>query len=176
MSKPVLRKRARFADIADEIDHVYQKLVYWHCRTVRGARARQYAARLKKLLPRDETAPGSIFGEECWSLAFEIQGDLRQAIRHRENEIRLIRRLHEITPREQRDRVFGWYDYSDISDRLAILADLYVQIGETNRAIAVLREAKALCVRQGIAFEGEDALHELLRDTTRNGQRTRSTA
>lgn len=176
MSKQAVRNRRRFADVADEIEHVYQKLVFWHCRKSGDVRARQYAARLKKLLLRDETIPGSIFGEECWSLIFEVEGDVRHAIRHRENEIRLIRRLHEITPGEQFDLVSSWYGHSDLSDRLVILADLYHQIGQTDRAIRILRESKALCRRHGIPFDGEDILEELLNDTTRNGQRTHPAA
>ena len=171
MSKQARHKQRRFANVADEIEHVYQKLVFWHCRNSGGVRALQYAARLKKLLSRDEAIPGSIFGEECWSLAFDVEGDVRQAIRHRENEIRLIRRLHEITPKEQRELVFGWYDYSDLSDRMVILAELHDQIGQTDRAIRILRESKASCIRHGIPFDGEDILQELLSDSTRNGKR-----
>ncbi len=171
MSKQAVRKRRRFADVADEIEHVYQKLVYWHCRDASGVLARRYAARLKKLLPRDEAVPGSIFGEECWSLVFEVEGDIHQAIRHRENGIRLIRRLHAITTKEQWDLVSKFYGYDDLSDRLVILADLYDQMGQPDRALRILRESKALCSRHGIPFEGQDIVDELLNDTSRNGKR-----
>ncbi len=175
MSKQLVPTKRRFANVADEIEYVYQKVVFWFCRRPEGSQARRYATRLKKLLGRDETIPGSIFGEECWSLVFDVAGDYRRAIRHRENEIRLIRRLHEITPKEQRDLVFGWYGFSDLSNRLNVLADIYKQIGQTDRAIRILRESKALCARHGIPFDGEDSLQELLSETSRNGQRTHAT-
>ena len=171
MSEQALPTKRHFADMADEIEYVYQKLVFWFCRNTEGVRTRRYAARLKRLLVRDETIPGSIFGEECWSLVFEVEGDFRQAIRHRENEIRLIRRLHEITPKEQRDLVFAWYGHDDLSDRLVILANLYDQFGQTERAIRILRESRALCSRHGIPFDGEDILQELLSDRSVNGKR-----
>jgi tetratricopeptide (TPR) repeat protein len=171
MTKQSTRTRRKFASVADEIDYLYNKILTWYYEKGNLAKSRRYAARMKKLLPRDTSAPGSIFGEECWSLVCEIEGDRPAAIRHRENEIRLIRRLHTITTKDQWALVSQFYGYSDLSDRMDLLALSYDEIGQTDRAIRILRESKALCVRRRIPFDGEEILEELLSDTTRNGKR-----
>jgi hypothetical protein len=176
MSNRAPATRRSFADVADEIGYVYQKLVHWLCETPESAKTRRYAKRIKRLLRRDTTGPRSIFREECWSLACEAEKDYPAAIRHRENEIRLIRRLHEITPAADRHLVFIAYGYSDLSDRLVILASLYDAIGDTDRAMKILREAKALCSKHGIPFDGQDILDELLSDSSRDGKRSGKTA
>jgi hypothetical protein len=96
-------------------------------------------------------------------LVYEVEGNLLNAIKHRENEIRLIQRLHEIslhTP--SKDFVLERYDYSDLSDRLDLLAVLYHEVGDLDKAISVLHESKRLCTSNRIRFDGEDLLHDYL--------------
>jgi len=175
MANPALAIRRRFAGVADEVDYLYHKFLFWFYNRQDRARARPYALRLKKLLTRDKSHDQSILAEECWSLIREWEGDYTAAIRHRENEIRKIRRLHAITTKDQWEYVCRRYDYDDLSDRLDLLALLYDQIGQTDRAIRILRDSKALCARHGIPFDGADILQELLSDTSRNGQNTHAT-
>ncbi|MCI0681396.1 MAG: hypothetical protein L0Y71_04765 [Gemmataceae bacterium] len=171
MSKTVLRTKRKFSSIADEIEYVYQKLLHWFYPVRDPAKARRYASRLKRLLQRRKKVRPGIFTEECWSLVCEVEGDYLQAIRHRKNEIRLIRRLHSITSKDQWELVSRFYGYDDLSDRLDLLALLYDGIGQTDRAIKILRESKALCDRHGIPFDGEEILQELLSDPQGNGTR-----
>lgn len=60
------------------------------------ARLTKGAERLARLLSKSDPRHESICGEECRSLIQEAKRNLPQAIEHRENEIRLIRRLHEL--------------------------------------------------------------------------------
>jgi len=104
---------------------------------------------------------------ECRSLICEANEDLLGAIKHRENEIRLIKRLHEISrTSSQREYIMGLYGYDDLSDRLDLLAVLYQAIGDADKAISILRASKNLCREHGIPFDGEDILQECL---TENG-------
>jgi hypothetical protein len=105
----------------------------------------------------------NIFIEECRSLVCEAKGDLGNAIKHRENEIRLIRRLHEISQgTESEAYVFSQYDYADLSERLDILAMLYHAIGSLDKSISTLEESRQLCQIHGIDFDGQDILQEYL--------------
>src|SRR5207302_7871008 len=119
------------------------------------------ARRLERLLRRADPDHGAIFGEECWSLIYEAKGDLRKAIEHRENEIRLIHRLYKVcmgTPDEEialRD-----YRYDDLSDRMDLLAMLYHDSGDLRKAISILKKSKKLCQEHGVAFDGEDLLQD----------------
>jgi hypothetical protein len=168
--------RHKFGAPWEEVGYLYDKLLHWFYGERMAAKARPYAARLKRLLKKADADEGSIFGQECRSLICELEGDLEGAIRHREAEIRKIRRLHAITTKEQWDYVCLRYDYDDLSDRLDLLALLYDGIGETERAIRILRESKALCDKHGIPFDGQDILEELLNDPTRNGKRNGKSA
>jgi hypothetical protein len=163
MSAKAPPARRKFTSAWDEIDYLYHKLLYWLYDRGEPARALPFAERLERLL--DDVSPDGqgIRAEECRSLICEGRGDFPEAIRHRENEIRLIKRLQAIsrgTP--------GWdyvrhdYDYSDLSDRLDLLAMLYHDSGDLDRAIHTLRESKRLCEAHGIRFDGRDLLRDYL--------------
>jgi hypothetical protein len=164
-SNPPLKRR-KFANDWDEIGYLYDKLLYWLYEREEGKKARPYAERLGRLLRKaDPPAHEAIFGEECWSLVYETEGDIPKAIEHRENEVRLIRRLHEIsrnTP--HKDLVLKGYGYDDLSDRLDLLATLYHDSGRLNKAIEILKESKRLCKAHGMKFDGEDILQEYLEE------------
>jgi hypothetical protein len=161
----------KFATVWEEVEYLRQKLLYWYYGQGAPAKARPYGQRLKRLLKKADAKGDSILGQECRALVCELENDYAGAIRHRENEIRKIRRLHALTPKEDWDWVCAGYDFSDLSDRLDLLAMLYDGIGQTQRAIRILRESKALCARHGIPFDGKELLEELLNDPPRNGKR-----
>jgi tetratricopeptide (TPR) repeat protein len=174
-------QRRKFANAWDEIQYLYQQLLYWLYQREDAGRARSYAERLEKLLPQVDPKQEAILGAECWSLVHEAKGDLRRAIRHRENEIRLIRRLHEIA-HQAPEGTMALSDYSceDLSDRLDLLATLYHDSGDLNKAIQTLHESKQVCDAHGLKFDGEDLLQEYLEEkrqgaagkTERNGKVT----
>jgi hypothetical protein len=155
----------KFASDRDQLDYLYHKLLYWLYGREDRTRADAFADRLARLLRRASPGHDAIFPEECWSLIYETKRDFRKAIKHRENEIRLIRRLHEIS----RDKPFEAvalknYGYADLSDRLDLLATLYHDSDNLEKAIAVLRESKDLCKSHGIRFDGEDILEEYMKE------------
>ncbi len=153
--------RRKFADQRDQIDYLYHKLLYWLYEREDRIRARAFAERLGRLLSKSSPGHDSIFPEECWSLICEAKDDLAGAIKHRENEVRLIKRLHEIsqgTP--QHKAVFQLYGYDDLSDRLDLLAVLFHGSGSLDKAISALHESKQLCAKHGFRFDAEDVLQE----------------
>jgi hypothetical protein len=157
--------RRKFADERDQMNYLYHKLLYWLYERRDKARARAFAQRLAQLLSKSSHGRDAIFPEECWSLICETKEDLPKAIKHRENEIRLIKRLHEIsrgTP-QQKD-IFRLYRYDDLSDRLDLLAVLYHDNGNLDKAICVLQESKQLCEKSGIKFDGRGILQEYLEE------------
>jgi hypothetical protein len=103
----------------------------------------------------------SIRGDEVRSLLAELSGDLASATQWRESEIRKIFELHILA-----QGTAGWasvqkqYDYSDIGDRLDLLANLYAQTGNYRRALDVLEESKNFCASHQIPFDGADLLEE----------------
>jgi tetratricopeptide (TPR) repeat protein len=157
--------RRKFADAWDEIGYLHSKLLYWLYQRAEPEKARPYAERLEPLLPKADPDHKAIFGEECRSLACEAKGDLQEAIKHRENEISLIHRLYHVaegTPYE--DDLLRDYGDDDLSDRLDLLATLYHDNGQFDKAIETLRESKELCKRHGIPFDGEDLLRDYLQE------------
>src|SRR3954447_25156115 len=87
----------KLADTSEEMGYLYDKLVYWLYHRQNARRARPFAGRLEQLLSNAGREGKSIFAEECRPLVHEAKGRLGKAIKHREKEIRLIRRLNEIS-------------------------------------------------------------------------------
>ena len=154
-------ERHRFADEWDEIDYLYHKLLYWLYERGSAERARQYADQLERILPKADPQHEAILGEECWSLLHEAKGDMRNAIHHRQNEIRLIRRLYDISQGKSYQRIaLKDYGYDDLSDRLELLAILYHDSGQLEKALDTLEDAKKMCIDHGIPFDSENLLRE----------------
>lgn len=86
--------RRKFANEGDEIEYLYDKLLYWLHVRHEADKARPYAERLAKVLPKADPKNKAILGQECWSLVYEVRGNQPAAIKHREKEIDLIRQLH----------------------------------------------------------------------------------
>jgi tetratricopeptide (TPR) repeat protein len=158
----------RFTDIWDEIDYLYHKLLYWFYEREDRRRALPFAERLERLLEKTAADRDVILGEECRSLIAELRGDLAGAIRHRQREIRLIRRLHALvrdTPHG--DFTLRHFGHGDLSDRLDLLAMLYHDKGDLEKSIKTLIQSRDLCKRHGIDFDGEDLLRQYLRERGR---------
>lgn len=159
----------RHAGVSHEIGELYDKLVYWLYERQQPQRAKTYARRLQAILPKHESELGDIFAYELRSLFHESVGDTSEAIAHRKREIDLIRRLHQIGKDTAYESLVNrQYDYTDLRDRLIILAMLYRDDGNADQAIRVLKEARALCKKRGIRFGGM----QLLRDYEKEKQAT----
>jgi hypothetical protein len=153
--------RRKFAHDWDEVNYLRDKLLYWFYDRGDRRRALPYADRLAELLARISADHAAILGEECWSLVHEVNGDLAAAISARENEIRLIRRLWEVSENSpNRADVLDGYGPADLSDRLDLLAALYRNAGRLDDALAALRGSRQLCDTAGVPFDGADLLEE----------------
>ena len=161
-AKPPLKRR-KFANDWDEIEYLYQKLLYWLYEREDAGKSLPYAERLERLIAATDPSHESILGEECWSLIFEARGDISKAIECRENEICLMRRLHELTAASKNKSIaLEGRGYDDLSDRLDLLAPLERDRGDLDKAISILHESKRLCDSHGIEFDGQDLLDEYL--------------
>lgn len=157
--------RRKFTSIRDKAEYLYDNLLYWLYEREEPNRARPFAERLARMLSEEAAGEEAIFPEGCWSLICEARRDIIGAIRHRENEIRLMERLHEISDNSPtREGILKIYGYDDLSDRLDLLALLYREAGNLDRAIEALEKSKRLCEMHGIRFDGEDILEECLEE------------
>jgi hypothetical protein len=155
--------RRKFAGTWDEIDYLYHKLLHWLYERGSRSRARPFANRLERLLDRAASGADSIRAAESRSLIAEARGDLPAAIRHREKEVRLIRRLHDLAAKGTgAEYALRQYSPGDLSDRLDLLATLYHDSGDLDRAIGALRESKEVCDASRVPFDGHDLLSEYL--------------
>jgi hypothetical protein len=138
-------------------------------------KAAQIAARLRIVISDSPEFADSIRGEEVRSLIAELDGNFQEASRSREAELRKILELHARTVNTR-----GWeyvareYDFSDVSDRLDLLAILYDRQGDVARAIATLRESQQYCISHDVPFDGQDLLDEL--EQGQNGARKNGVA
>jgi hypothetical protein len=152
-------------DTRESLDRLYSELVHALYHRQDRRRARQLAGRLERVLRETDPKAKAIFVEECRSLIQEAKGNLAEAIRHREREIRLIRRLHALTRNTaDADFALGQYSYADLSDRLDLLAMLYRANGNLGKAIRTLKKSEKLCAAQGIKFDGGDILQDYLQE------------
>jgi tetratricopeptide (TPR) repeat protein len=153
------KQKSRRAPGADPIDRLYQRLLFWLYEKGNPRKAGPLADRLERELAK--AAEKSIRVEECRALIAEARGDLRKAIKHREKEIALIRKLHRISLKRPGEAyVFAQYSYADLSDRMNLLAVLYHDIGNLKRALELLHKSKKLCTRHAIAFDSTELIAE----------------
>jgi hypothetical protein len=137
--------------------------------------ARKIAERLERALAASPEVADSIRGEEIRSLLAEVHGDLAEAARSREAEIRKILQLQALAAHAPTwESVSRHYDFSDVSDRLDLLAILYEKQGDTDRAIATLFESRDYCQAHDISFDSQDLLDELQRSRRRKQGTTRA--
>ena len=152
--------RRAFADKWDEIRYLRAKVLHWLYEKRQRAKALGFAARMKSLLRSVDDHAG-ILGEECWSLIHECEGHWKQAIRSREMEIELLEQFLERS--SQTGAVQSFYDWSDLTDRLDLLATLHEANGERAKAVEVLERSKSICKKRHLQFDGEDLLAEYTR-------------
>jgi hypothetical protein len=147
---------------AGEFESLYLSLVKLFYEKVDRKQTQKIASRLERLLAASPEYSGSIRGEEIRSLIAEFHGDFAEAARSREAEIRKILELHALTANTENWKyVARQYDYSDVSDRLDLLAILYDTQGELDRAISTLLESEHYCQSHRIPFDAQDLLEEL---------------
>ena len=161
MSNKTAGGRGQKTDPAGEMEALYQQLVQALYGDENRARALAVAENVEAFLTARPEFADSIRAEEVRSLIAEARGDLAEAIRRRESEIDKIRRLHGLAENKPGwDYVLRQYDYGDLSDRLDILASLYAEQADLDRAVELLHESKQFCESHQVPFDGQDLLDE----------------
>jgi hypothetical protein len=149
------------APAARELESLYLGLVKQFYEEPDLGGTEKVASRLEKVLASSPEFSGSIRGEEVRSLIAELRGDLAEATRCREAEIRKILELHARTANTAHWKLVSrQYDFSDVSDRLDLLAILYDAQGQLDRAISVLLESRLYCESHQFPFDAQDLLDE----------------
>ena len=157
VNRNVRRNGTRLAPERGQLELLYVKLVRAFYEENDRPRAEKVARRLEEVLAASPEDSRSIRGEEIRSLIAELRGDFAEAARSREAEIRNILELHTLTANTPHWKYASrQYGFSDVSDRLDLLAILYDAQGETDRAISVLLESKQYCLSHGIPFDAKD--------------------
>jgi len=161
MIRKIPRKRKKADSLENPIGDLYLELLHWLYDKEDRKKAQEVAWRLEAVLAKQPEVAQSIRGEEIRSLFAELRGDLSEAIQARECEIRKIYELHSLAKDKPGwEYVLKQYDYGDLSDRLDLLAILYAEQGNIDRAIQTLHESRQFCVARSIPFDGEDLLKE----------------
>ena len=162
MSTTANRNGTKPPPAARKFESLYLSLVKLFYEKNDRKQTEKVALRLEKLLAASPEYSSSIRGEEIRSLIAEFRGDFAEAARSREAEIRKILELHALAAStESWEYVARQYDFSDVSDRLDLLAMVYDAQGELDRAISTLVESKHYCESHRIPFDAQDLLDEL---------------
>jgi hypothetical protein len=147
------------------IKWLYYEIVDAHYGQGDRRRAARLCDQLEPLLGQEDPAQEAILGQECRALIHEVRGDLAAAITHRENEIRLRKRLLQTIhdpPTEAERVILKDYGPDDLSDRMDLLAMLYHDAGRLKKAIKTLWQSRELCELHGVRFDGKDLLRDYL--------------
>ena len=155
--------RRKFYHEWDAIKYYYHKALYWYYNRHDRAKALRFCDPLEKLLQEHTAEHQAILGEAAWSLLYEVKGELSKAVHYRESEIKQIKRLWEIsigTPSEE--IALQGYGASDLSDRYDLLAILYHDADNLDKALSLLQESKQLCQTHGVRFDGKDLVRDYL--------------
>jgi len=168
----MLRKTQKSACNEDNLHSLYLEFLKRFYEDGDRKQARKLATRLEQALASSPDDAAAIRGDEIRSLLAELRGDFAEAARCRETEIRRILELHSLVVNTPSwDYVSRRYDFSDVSDRLDLLALLYDKQGDLDRAIATLIESRDYCQSHKIPFDGREILEELEQDRTQSAAR-----
>ncbi len=170
------RTRRNFVSDWDELSYLYDKIVFWfYGRQRRAYVHHRFCQNFERLLKKLCPDPSAIRGEECWALLHEVREEWERATEHRENEIRLIKKLQQAAERETdetlRNALLQGYDISDLSDRMDLLSLAYRHMGEPDKAMEILCESRRLCDENGLEFDGQDILDDILSEKSEIGQK-----
>jgi hypothetical protein len=148
--------RRKFSHPWDEIQYLYHQMLYWLFERNDRARAARWSPRLSALLAQHDPLCEAILGAAARALVAEAAGDLWSAIRARQRELELIEQLNAAdAPAEAQ------WSASDIADRLDLLAGLYWDAEDLDRAEEILLQSQRWCAEHKIKFDGREMLHEL---------------
>jgi hypothetical protein len=154
------------------IRDLYHRLLSHLYKSEDTRRARLVANRLEPLLATADPNGEAIFGEECRSLIHEARRNFRQAIKHRKNEIRLIRKLHGISRDKPYEQVATQgYTYDDLADRLNLLAALYHDSGSFGQALKTLEQSRLFCAEHAIEFGASEMLEKYIAEKEKRQRR-----
>lgn len=159
--------RRRFRTDWEQIVYLYHKVLYWFYTREDRRQAALFAERLRPLVATADPNCEAILGASSRALLAELSGDLWVAIRSREREIELMRRLADANPPPA-----AALGPDELSDRLDLLALLYWKADNLVRAVQILEESKQLCAKHHVPFDGQDVLDEVRREQeaiARNG-------
>lgn len=153
-------KKSTFRSEWDEIVFLYYEIIDWWYGNKKGWEkyVPKHIKRLKSLLRKVAFKHEAIRGEECWSLIYEFEGDLQKAILYRESEIHLMKKLLKLPESKTiKDIIY----YSDVHDRLILLALLYDKLDNGKKALKALEEAKKIAKKNNFKFEAQDLMNEI---------------
>jgi len=154
-------KPSKLAKTPKQIEDLYIELLDALYEQASLELARPIADQIEMLLRKDSRYEGSIQLEEIRSLIAESRGEMGEAIRCREREIRKILELHNLASSgPEREYVLKKYDHTDVSDRFDILSTLYADSGDLRQAVETLRDSKSYCKAHDVPFAGDDLLQE----------------
>lgn len=163
--------RRKFKSDWDEALYVYHKIIYWFYGRDKRTHAAHFTQRMRKLLRRVDPKQVTVKGAECWSLVYEIEKNLHEAILHRKLEIkrmeRCLKSMNRDAPaahapaRGKETAPDGYDNYTDLADRFILLAILERGAGNLEGAVNSLRRARKLSETHGFRFEAEDLWNEL---------------
>lgn len=153
---PQPRIRRSFKNPWDEIDYLYQQVLYWFYEKENRSRCYPYAFRLQRLLAQTDPRTESLLGMDARAVLAELARDWREAIQYRTKAINSLLRL------QRNDRLRQVHlTPDDLRDRMDLLAIHYWDAGQPRRALKTLAEAEAFCQASGIPFDGANIRDEI---------------
>jgi hypothetical protein len=134
-----------------EIDDLYHEVLDLFYGKRKRDKAAWPALRLVRLLEQHDPKCEALLGMDGRALVAELDGDTPAAIRYRRLAVDALKRLID-----KGQLAAAQLDPDDYSDRLDLLADLYLDNHQYEEALAALDESERYCTEQGIPFDGAD--------------------
>ena len=148
---------------------LYQSLLRHFYARNDTAKAAPLALRLLRALDRLDPKAKSLPGNEYRAVIAEVDGDYPSAVAYRVRELRMLDRL----ARSGQLPTVG-LTWSDLADRLDLLAIAYQNAGQLDRAWAAIERSERLCTEHDLEFEGRAIKDSLARAIRRKEKLTPS--
>lgn len=146
MSQKAPKTRKRFRSVLDELSYLNERLMYWLYRRSQPGRARPFAARMQRLLPKARGLKRSLVGSGYYALVAEAFGRWDDVAKYTKLEIQFMDRLRRM--KEGRPLVGIGF----LASTLGNLGYALIEIGDGKGALRALRRSQRLCRTHGLPY------------------------
>jgi tetratricopeptide (TPR) repeat protein len=155
---PEPEDRDSFIHEWDEIKYLNEKMDYWFTYRQDKEKAKQFYEKLKKIVLENDEQKESILGVDSLLMLARFEGNIEKEIYYNKLSINLVTKLLNL------GEAVDPYTWEDVLDSMELLATLYEENGQRDKALAIVEECFELSKKHNLHFDEEGLKKTILED------------